>query len=210
MTTPSAREPLLVDLVPRTAWFANLRSELTPQEWQQVKTATYRAAAYRCEKCGGRGQQHPVECHERWDYNALHGVQTLLGTIALCPDCHEATHYGFARTQGRGEYAREWLMHVNGWSVWQVDEHIAAAMREWKARSEHRWTLDARWLLQQFPGISPRTRARILTHAEPLASIERQKAQDIEEALHGTQTKNFFRKLTGWLGGKSAARGADA
>ncbi|MCX4151974.1 MULTISPECIES: HNH endonuclease [Paraburkholderia] len=159
-----ARE-LFVELIPASAWFSNLRSELTPDEWKMVKTAAYRAANYRCQKCGGRGPKHPVECHERWHFDRHSGLQTLLGTIALCPDCHEATHFGFARVRGRAAAARATLMRVNGWGRLETDAHIGESMEAWKQLSAISWRLDARWLLEKFPDLSTATRTKILDHA---------------------------------------------
>jgi hypothetical protein len=171
---------LFVDLIPTSAWFSNLRSELTPDEWVMVKTGTYRAAHYRCEKCGGRGPEHPVECHERWHFDERSGVQTLLSTIALCPDCHEATHFGFARVKGRGDEARETLMRVNGWSRSEADRHIRDAMEVWKRRSRIVWTLDASWLVELFPDLSEATRIKILDHA---SGLRNRQLQQPEKAL---------------------------
>jgi hypothetical protein len=165
---PPTLAPLYVDLVPRTAWFENLRAELSAAEWAQVRAWTYRVSDCRCEACGGRGPDHPVEAHERWQFDLKTGVQTLLGISALCPDCHEATHYGFARTQGRGEFAIEWLMHVNGWTRIETSQHVAVAMDAWRVRSARRWQLDARWLLGQFPAMSAATREKIEAHAAGL------------------------------------------
>lgn len=157
-------KPLFIDLVPATAWFSNLRSELLPAEWDAVRKAAYRKAGHVCEVCGGRGPKHPVECHERWGYDEAMRVQTLLGTVALCPDCHEATHFGLAQVRGRGPAAKRHLMKVNGWSGAQADDHIAQAFALWQRRSALNWTLDARWLLDKFP-LSEATRQKILAHA---------------------------------------------
>lgn len=112
--------PLFVDLIPRTAWFSNLRSELDEDEWKALKRQTFDNAGWVCEVCTCRGPKWPVECHERFEYNEETGIQTLTGTIALCPSCHESTHMGFARTRGRSNEAMAHLMAVNGWSEAQA------------------------------------------------------------------------------------------
>lgn len=157
---------LYVDLVPRSAWFSNLRSELQPSEWAACKKLTFQRAKYRCEVCGGRGPDHPVECHERWSYDDELGVQTLIGLIALCPDCHEATHIGSARIKGRFDEARAHLMAVNGWSETQVDNHVDEAFEVWLRRSEAQWLLDATWLLECGVELSGETRQKIAEHVE--------------------------------------------
>jgi len=162
---PQAR--LFVDLVPNTAWFSNLRSELTVPEWASVKTKTFRAANYVCEVCGGRGPDHPVECHERWAYIEDVHLQILDKTIALCPACHEATHFGLARVKGREQEARDQLMRVNRWTHDQVAQHVRLAMADYERRSSMKWRLDARWLLDFVP-LSEVTATKIQRYAQDL------------------------------------------
>lgn len=148
-TAPSANvgQPLLsIELVPKSSWEDNLRSRLTPAEWRQVKTATFERADWVCEKCGGRGHRHPVECHEEWHYDDVRCVQKLIRTIALCPDCHQAVHFGLARVRGVEDKARAQLMKVNRWNESQVDAHIATASRLGFERSCKTWTLDITWI----------------------------------------------------------------
>src|SRR5437588_2921912 len=95
------RTLLTVELVPSTCWFSNLRSELDKDDWDRLRHAVYERAGNYCEVCGQRGAQHPVECHEVWEYDDEHSVQRLSGLIALCPACHEAKHMGRASSMGR-------------------------------------------------------------------------------------------------------------
>jgi hypothetical protein len=46
---------LTIELVPKTAWFTNLRSYLTSKEWDVVRKKCYKEANYCCEICGGKG-----------------------------------------------------------------------------------------------------------------------------------------------------------
>jgi hypothetical protein len=92
---PLAPEPrLFVDLVPNTAWFSNLRFELNASEWAAVKNKTYRATNFVCEACGGRGPDHPVECHERWTYVEDARITTSLNTH----DCWTIALHDFGDT----------------------------------------------------------------------------------------------------------------
>lgn len=155
---------LIIDLVPKSAWFSNLRSELTKEEWEKVKKATFKPAQYRCEVCGERGLSHWVECHERWHYDTGRRIQRLVGTIALCPACHEATHYGLTQVRGREKEAKQHIMKVNGWSESQANKYIREKWSEWSLRNATKWILDARWLLDFVP-TSDETRNKILDHA---------------------------------------------
>jgi hypothetical protein len=152
---------LYVDLVPQTAWASNLRSVLSEEEWGVCKRLAYARAGHRCEVCGGRGPKWPVEAHERWDYDDAGGVQTLVDLVALCPDCHEASHMGLASVNGRMEAALAHMARVNGWTAAQAREHARAAFAAWSARSDRRWLLDARWVLRHGIPIAAATAARI-------------------------------------------------
>ncbi|WP_186194012.1 hypothetical protein [Burkholderia gladioli] len=168
--------------IPRTAWFSNLRSELNEAEWTALKRRTFDAAGWVCEVCTCKGPKWPVECHERFDYNEETGVQTLTGTIALCPSCHESTHMGFARTRGREAEAMAHLMAVNDWSDPEARQHVQEAMRTYGRRSARDWQLDARWLIGRLD-LSEETREKVMAHAEGLAPrIVTEEQQGIRDA----------------------------
>lgn len=154
----SPRTLLTVELVPRTCWFSNVRSEVSPEEWDRLREATYRRAGNRCEVCGGRGPRWPVEAHEIWRYNDTARTQTLLGLIALCPACHRVKHIGLAEAKGHGRSAIKHLARVNGWSVEDAEAYVEVQFEIWSRRSHHDWTLDISWL-EQF-GIDTSRHAR--------------------------------------------------
>lgn len=146
------------DLVPRTCWFSNVRSHVSKEEWDTVKRAVFSAAKHRCEICGGRGPEWPVECHEVWMYSIPHeesdepvvGRQTLIGCEALCPRCHETKHFGLARVNGRAEDALAWMMQINGQTREEAEEDVNRAFEVWFKRSSIDWTLDVSWLESNF------------------------------------------------------------
>lgn len=70
---------LTIELVPNTCWYSNVRSNVAKKDWDTLRYHTYKQASHRCEICGGVGQQHPVECHEIWDYDDQQHIQTLTG-----------------------------------------------------------------------------------------------------------------------------------
>jgi hypothetical protein len=137
---PPAR--LTVELVPKTSWYHNVRALVDEQGWDRIRRQVYRQADYRCEVCGGRGPEHPVECHEVWHYDDRTRVQALVRMIALCPACHQVKHLGLANVQGKGAQARAHLARVNGWTLAQADAYIAEVFRVWAQRSSGPWTLD--------------------------------------------------------------------
>jgi hypothetical protein len=133
---------LTVELVPKTSWYNNARALVDEVTWDRIRRQVWRQADYRCEVCGGRGPEHPVECHEMWRYDDRTRVQLLVRMIALCPDCHQVKHMGFASVRGKSAQARAHLARVNGWTLAQADACIAEAFRVWAQRSQGPWILD--------------------------------------------------------------------
>ena len=137
---------LTIELVPQTAWFSNIRSMVTKENWDILRRATYKNANYRCEVCGGIGSEHPVECHEIWQYDDNNHIQKLMGLTALCPSCHEVKHIGLASVRGRQDIAKKHLVKVNSWSKEQVDKYVDEQFEKWQQRSKHEWKIDLKWL----------------------------------------------------------------
>ncbi|NMP22644.1 DUF5710 domain-containing protein [Sulfobacillus harzensis] len=130
---------LFVDLIPESCWFTNVRSAVDPRDWDRVRRYVYHRAGYRCEACGTRGSLH---AHERWDYDSGRRVQTLKRLVALCPDCHLSTHFGYANVTGRTDQALHHLMAVNHWSETEARHHIQQAFNVWQERNRWNWILD--------------------------------------------------------------------
>lgn len=164
---------LYVDLVPSTAWYSNLRSILPAQVWKTISSEIAKHASYTCEICGGKGERHPVEAHERWDFNPATRTQTLVRIESLCPRCHQATHFGFAQSIGKGPAALKRLCYVNGWDQETAQQHVNYAFITWQRLSEvPNWQIDLSWLLNNTGNlISETTHAKILetlgVHFEP-------------------------------------------
>lgn len=137
---------LTIELVPRSAWNANLRSLLPPKEWDKIRRSVYAIADHHCEVCGGVGDKHPVECHELWEYDDVNHVQKLVGLQALCPLCHLAKHVGLAEVKGRLQEVARHVISVNKWSKKQFEEHRREAFIQWNKRNQYQWSLDTSWL----------------------------------------------------------------
>lgn len=136
---------LEIELVPKTAWFNNLRSFLTKEEWDIVRKKCYKEANHRCEVCGGTGDKWPVECHEIWEYTKSHKVK-LKGLIALCPDCHEVKHIGLAQIRGRFYPALNHFMKVNNVSKQEAIKYVNCCFSLWNERNKVDWKLDVSYL----------------------------------------------------------------
>lgn len=146
--SPAPTFDLRVEVIPETCWGSNVRTIVAREDWDTIRRATYHDADYRCEICGGVGSQHPVEAHERWEYDETGPtpVQRLVGMIALCPACHAVKHYGRSCAIERGDEARAHLVEVNGWDEVQMADHLAEARDTWDARSAKAWDLDLTYL----------------------------------------------------------------
>lgn len=143
---------LSVELVPATCWYTNVRSNVTRKEWEAckdyVKTRSGDGDKTKasCEICGGRGSRYSVDCHEQWSYDDNRRVQTLVGLIALCPDCHSVKHIGRALRMGNLDRALRHLAKVNGWTYEHADRYVAVQLQVHALRSTHPWSLDITWL----------------------------------------------------------------
>jgi hypothetical protein len=139
---------LIIELVPSSCWWSNVRSNVTQAEWDRIRKEVYVRANYQCEICGGKGSSHPVECHEIWGYNLKTKTQLLVKFVALCPNCHEVKHMGLANVRGRAEQALSWFMKINKLEREKAMAHIKRAFSEWQQRSEMEWKLDVSLLSQ--------------------------------------------------------------
>jgi hypothetical protein len=140
---PDATEPrLTVELVPKPCWWSNVRSIVDPPVWDQLRRKVYRQCGWRCEICGGRGPEHPVEAHEVWAYDDEQHVQRLVRLTGLCPPCHEVKHIGLAGVRGHGERAQRHLAAVNGWTEQQTDAYLLGVFDRWYERNRHIWRLE--------------------------------------------------------------------
>lgn len=141
---------LTIELVPSSSWYTNVRSNVTPEQWDIIRTKSRVAAANKCEICGdsglNQGFHHPVECHEVWEYDDKKKMQKLVRLISLCPMCHKTKHIGLAQIQGFGDIVLEHLIKVNNISEAKAKKYIVSSFDTWFKRSEHEWTLDISYL----------------------------------------------------------------
>ena len=98
-----------------------------------------------CEICGGKGDQWPVECHERWAYDERTHAQKLIGLIALCPACHQVKHIGLAAIRGRLDEALDHYAKINKLTVTQASRDLKVAADLWAERSQIVWEVDISW-----------------------------------------------------------------
>lgn len=137
---------LYLDLVPEPTWGSNLNKFLIKDDWKNIREVVYEKSNYKCEVCEGIGKKHVVEAHERWEYDDINHIQILKKISCLCPDCHRASHYGFASVIGLDKQANAKLRWINKWTLKELNEHIGNSFRKWRERNEYEWIVDVTWL----------------------------------------------------------------
>lgn len=137
---------LTIELVPKTAWYSNVRSNVTASKWDAIRKKSYSIANNKCEICGdvgkNQGVKHNVECHEIWEYNDKTKEQKLTGLISLCPFCHKTKHVGLAQIKGEEEIVIKQLIKVNKMTRQEAKDYIRTAFEVWLERSKYEWKLD--------------------------------------------------------------------
>jgi len=143
---------LTIELVPKTQWYTNVRSNVSSAQWDIIRRKSYEKAGNVCEICGDTGKnqgvRHNVECHEIWEYDDEKHLQKLTGFIALCPYCHKVKHPGLASINGETPIVMAQLMKVNEMTEPDAQQALDEAFTKWRERSEHQWELDITYVQQ--------------------------------------------------------------
>ena len=137
---------LTIELIPSSSWYDNVRSNVSEQQWNEIRKKSYTEANHVCEICGdnglNQGYGHKVECHEIWEFDENNKIQKLTGFISLCPMCHMVKHIGLANKRGHMDVAIKHLINVNNINKKKANELINGAFSLWKERSKTKWTVD--------------------------------------------------------------------
>jgi hypothetical protein len=136
---------LTIELVPKTCWYTNVRSNVSKSKWDKLRKKCYRLANHKCEVCGKPGR---VECHEVWHYDDETKIQKLIGLIALCKNCHKTKHFGLAQINGEEEIVIHHLMKINEITKEEAIAYISKISKQWEDRSYYLWKLDISFLDQ--------------------------------------------------------------
>lgn len=152
---------LSLELVPRTAWWQNVRSHVSAKDWEKCKryarAKTPGGCCYICGQTGyDQGRNYPSEAHEIWSYDDERQIQTLVDIVPLCPRCHQCKHLGRARMHASPQQWARLIDHfqqVNEWSDGKVERYVMLAFQIWDIRSTMKWTLDISFLEEL--GIKP-------------------------------------------------------
>lgn len=135
---------LFVDLIPRSCWFKNVRNNIKPSDWDLIRKHIYSRVNYKCECCGidTKLNKIQIEAHERWNYDDINKIQKLVRIIALCRDCHQSTHIGYANLTGNYQKAFNHLKKVRKFDDINCQNHIEKAFKLWNIRNKYNWELD--------------------------------------------------------------------
>ena len=133
------------ELVPDSCWYSNLRSILSPAQWDVVRKEAYSRAGGKCMICGKPTTR--LEAHEQWTYNEETQVQKLKNVIAICKSCHEVIHIGRTQLLGREEQACAHFMKVNGCTYAEYRKALGEANEAHRRRNKvPEWKLDLSYL----------------------------------------------------------------
>lgn len=134
------------ELVPDSCWYSNLRSILSPAQWDIVRREAYSRAGGRCMICGAPAKR--LEAHEQWSYDEQNHIQKLENVVAVCKSCHEVIHIGRTQLTGGEERASEHFMKVNGCTYAEYRKALGEANAAHRRRNlVSEWKLDLSWLL---------------------------------------------------------------
>ena len=133
------------ELVPDSCWYSNLRSILSPAQWDIVRRDTYARAKGICMICGAPTSR--LEAHERWEYDEERGIQKLDTVVAVCKSCHEVIHIGRTQLLGNEERASSHFMKVNGCNYAEYRRALGEANEVHCRRNKvPEWKLDLSYL----------------------------------------------------------------
>lgn len=133
------------ELVPDSCWYSNLRSMLSPAQWNAVRRDVYARAGGKCGICGGVSTK--LEAHEQWEYDEKNAIQKLKRVVAVCRSCHEVIHIGRTQLTGGEERAEKHFMKVNVCTYAEYRKALGEANEAHRRRNLiPEWKLDLTWL----------------------------------------------------------------
>lgn len=133
------------ELVPDSCWYSNLRSILSPAQWDVVRKEAYSRAGGKCMICGAPCLR--LEAHERWEYDDKNKIQKLADVVAICKSCHEVIHIGRTQLTGGEERACAHFMKVNNCSYAEYRKALGEANTLHRERNKvNEWKLDISYL----------------------------------------------------------------
>lgn len=131
---------LQIELIPKTSWYNNLRSNLKKSDWDKLRKEAYENCNHKCFICGS--EPKILDAHELWEFDDVNNIQKLVKIIALCKSCHGVIHFGHTQLRGYGNDAINHFMKVNECDFEDFEEHKDKAFEIWQKRSQVEWKVD--------------------------------------------------------------------
>lgn len=128
-----------VDLVPRSAWFANLRAMMPLSHWRGLSAYVIARAHGACEICSS---EERLEAHERWHFDPANGIQKLMRLMCVCKLCHLSIHSGIADVLGIREEIGFHIFQLTLWGKREMKQHMKEAGKRWEDLSVIAWEQD--------------------------------------------------------------------
>lgn len=145
---------LQFELVPDSCWYSNLRSFLTPAQWDRVRRDAYARAGGKCMICNRPARR--LEAHERWDYDEQNKTQILLDVVGICHGCHAVIHIGRTQLMGQEREACDWFCKVNNCTYADYRAALGEANETHQRRNRvGEWQLNLQWLFDRYPDMVP-------------------------------------------------------
>ena len=138
---------ILIELVPKTCFYSNVRSAVTTANWDILRKDAYRRYQWKCSVCQSKGR---MEAHEIWHYDDAKHMQKLHDIVAVCNDCHMLYHLGFASLKGKLGACMNRLAKLNQWDIATTKEFVDIVFEIHSQRSIYQWDIDLTWL-DRFP-----------------------------------------------------------
>lgn len=139
---------LTIEIIPDGCWKYNLRTVLPPKLWEFIKKDVKSTANGVCAVCGKKTNR--LEAHEKWDYDAKKGIIKLIDVVALCGDCHKATHMERTHVACKDEEivrVEDHYMKVNGCSYAEYRADLGGANAKQKELNKvGEWAMDISYL----------------------------------------------------------------
>jgi 5-methylcytosine-specific restriction endonuclease McrA len=134
---------LELNLIPKSSFYCNLRSEMGRQ-WDILSKRVREQHNYTCQICGVKPQTtRDVHLHELWSFNEETKIQKLIGFECICTTCHSVHHWGYSQIKNMD--MNFLLIHackVNKCSKNEFNEHIEESFRIWEKHSCIDWGID--------------------------------------------------------------------
>ena len=146
---------LPIELIPKSMHQYNVRARITEEQWKVVCKVVHRnnvGNKWHCQVCHQKGTtqgfNHPVECHEVWEFDDKTRTQKLVNLKTLCPLCHKFTHLGLATKQGYANTVKEHGSRIRRMSISSIEKELKHLYEINNERSKTRWKLDLTYLNQ--------------------------------------------------------------